>query len=91
MANSLCGQVVHILIHCPSKVLFTDEDAFQGETVGEIEKVAREERVEGIPLMLLLDTGSVRTLVQRDLLLTGKILVHMTSVCYLLAGRRFVL
>ena len=90
-----CGQVGHIAMHCPAKVLFCDEeDSFGAGIEGEVQEVVREGLVEGKPVKVLLDTGSARTLVRGDLVPRGKVLVgqgvaircaHGKSVGYPLA------
>ena len=71
-----CGQVGHIAMHCPAKALFCDEeDSFGAGVEGEVQEVVREGLVEGKPAKVLLDTGSARTLVRRELVPEGKVLV----------------
>ena len=101
-----CGQVGHIAMHCPAKALFCDEEnVLGGDGGGKVQEVVREGIIEGAPVKMLLDTGSARTLVRRELVPDGKVLVgqevavrcaHGESVRYPLAdidvrvgGRRF--
>ena len=90
-----CGQVGHIAMHCPAKALFCDEEPVLGGDVGgEVQEVVRNGTVEGTPVKMLLDTGSARTLVRRELVPEGKVLVgqvvavrcaHGDNICYPLA------
>ena len=101
-----CGQVGHIAMHCPAKALFCDEEnVLGGDVGGKVQEVVREGIIEGTPVKMLLDTGSARTLVRRELVPEGKVLVgqevavrcaHGESARYPLAdidvrvgGRRF--
>ena len=82
-------------MNCPSNALFSDdnhaEDVFAVEAG---EDVVRQGTVEGAPVDILLDTGSVRTLVRRELVPESKMLAgeavvvrcaHGESVRYPLA------
>ena len=68
-----CGQAGHIALHCRNNAMFCDdsENAFLAE-VGE--RVVRQGLVEGVPVEILLDTGSARTLVRKELVPEGKVL-----------------
>ena len=61
-------------MHCPSKSLFCGGDELGEDTGEEDEGVFREAAVEGTPVKLLLDTGSARMLVRRELVPEGKVL-----------------
>ena len=90
-----CGQTGHIAMNCPAKSLYCGEgDTLVGDAGGEVEEVVCEGMVEGNPVKMLLDTGSARTLVRRELVPEGRVLggqvvavrcAHGESVRYPLA------
>ena len=82
-------------MNCPAKALFSAGENDCGEKVGSgDEEVMVRGLVEGKPVDLLMDTGSVRTLVCKELVPEGKVKVgevvavrcaHGTKVDYPLA------
>ena len=68
-----CGQPRHIAIHCRANAMFCEqtEDVFGAD---DMEGVVRQGLLEGVPVEVLLDTGSARTLVRSDLVPEGKVL-----------------
>lgn len=103
-----CGEWGHIAMNCPSNALFCKDEKTEdvlGTEAGD--EALRQGTVEGVPVQILLDTGSARTLVRRDLVPEGKVLAdetvvvrcaHGESVRYPLAdleiavqGKRFVI
>ena len=72
-----CGQTGHIAAHCRANTMFCDnaEDVL-GVEVGE--GVVRQGWVEGVPVEVLLDTGSARTLVRKELVPEERVLKGRT-------------
>ena len=62
-------------MHCPTNALFCTEEGTADVLGAEIgEGVTRQGTVEGVPAEVLLDTGSARTLVRRELVPEDKVL-----------------
>ena len=68
-----CGKIGHIAANCRENAMFCDnsEDVLKVEVW---EGVVRQGLVEGVPVEVLLDTGSARTLVRKELVPEGKVM-----------------